>query len=105
LEIGISVRRDTDKRRLRREEFSQPINLEYIFQESDRFKNIEHVGQGIDISSGGLGVSTPFPLSEGQIVRLTIPLQNSDIHLPIFSEVVWATDAKGGCRAGLQFLG
>lgn len=104
MEERIQMGSTSDKRMLLRQEFSQTIHLEFISEQSDHLKNLKRKGQGIDISSGGLGLSTLFPLIEGQIVRIAVPIKETKTLLPIFSEVVWATEIKGRCRAGLQFL-
>ncbi len=61
-------------------------------------------GQCLDISSYGLGLTTDCVLNKGEIVRISMPLKNTDNTLPVYAEVMWAKADSGHYRAGARFL-
>ena len=94
-----------EKRRIQRSHFSQSIRLDLIQEESDQINNRHFSVQGVDISSQGLGIVVPFPLHQGQVLRISIPAKETTAFLPVFSEVRWVRVTDGEYRLGLEFLG
>lgn len=94
----------SQKRSSDRKIFNKTIRFELSIMESGQLKNIQYEGLGLDISQGGLGLTTDYALKEGEVLRLIFPINELDITLPIFAETVWSKPANGHCRAGLRFL-
>jgi PilZ domain len=94
-----------EKRRIQRSGFPQTVRLDLIQEESNQIKNERRSAQGVDISSQGLGLVTPFPLQQGQVIRISLPAKESPALLPVFSEVRWVKGAGKEYRLGVQFLG
>ena len=64
----------------------------------------ENNGQGIDISSQGIGIVTPMKLGKGDVLKALIPAKTKGILLPVISQVVWVKKRNKEYRVGLQFL-
>ncbi len=60
--------------------------------------------QAQDICSDGLGVLSDYPLEQGMVVRLAMPVSGHELLIPVFAEVAWAVPANDRVRAGLRFL-
>ena len=67
-------------------------------------ENILKNGMGVDLSPGGIGLTTDYPLHAGDVLKLFFPVGVGDASLPVFSEVMWSRPADGEYRAGLRFL-
>lgn len=93
-----------EKRRIQRSGFPQSIRLDFIQEESDQISTQHLSAQGVDISSQGLGIVTPFPVHQGQVIRIAIPAKETTAFLPVFSEVRWVRVTDGEYRLGLEFL-
>ncbi len=61
-------------------------------------------GQGVDVSSHGIGMMSEHPLAQGMVLQIDLPVQEIGVTLPVFAEVAWIIAAKGSVRAGLSFL-
>ncbi len=62
----------------------------------------------IDISDGGMKLKAGQLLEKGSIVKLSIPVADPKVTLPIFAEVIWSKnepDSKDSISVGLRFLG
>ena len=94
-----------EKRRIQRSCFPQAIRLDLIQEESNQISDQQLSAQGVDISSQGLGIVVPFPLHQGQVLRISIPAKETTAFLPVFSEVRWVRVTDGEYRLGLEFLG
>jgi len=83
------------------------LNRTIKFEINDRERNFQVIANKamcIDISSGGLGLQTDRKLSQGDMVKVEVPLSEGDITVPIFAKVVWAIKIDNSYRAGLGFL-
>lgn len=94
-----------ERRLSARRTFNKTISLERSNVVSDQFRNSHYEGLVMDISNGGLGLSTNDRLKEGEIVKLFLPLKEMDITVPVMAEVKWSRRATLSCQAGLKFLG
>ena len=94
----------SNKRKIMRHEFLQPIQLSLLQEKSGILKIKEKKGQGIDISSQGLGILTPLALKAGEVLKVSLPSRTDGTFLPVFSQVVWAKKQNKEYRVGLQFL-
>ncbi len=93
-----------EKRKLDRASFSYPVLFEIYGTKSGPSNTMRIEGRGLDISSSGIGILTDRLLSPGDVVKLYIPLGDSNTIIPTTSEVRWSGTEKGRCRLGLKFL-
>ena len=87
-----------------RETIHQAVSFELNEFEGGRPKIVMEYGLGVDISSGGVGLSTDYPLREGNVLKIYFPVSAGKARLPVFSEVVWLKPAPKGVKVGLRFL-
>ena len=93
-----------EKRTSTRKNLHRVVTFEMSSKEKGCLKNIRESGQGMDISSGGLGLITKQALTTGSILRLFLPVVPGGPELPVFSEVVWVKRAGSHMETGLRFL-
>jgi hypothetical protein len=92
------------KRAFKRKIFNRPVIFELSAIGEDRGENINKSGEAINISSGGIGLSTTYALKQGMVLKLYLPAIARSAALPVFSEVVWVRQTGGHVEAGLRFL-
>ncbi len=90
-----------ERRMAERKQFTKPLNF--------RAGNIEwgdviSQGHGVNISSHGLGMTSDYLLVQGMVVRISLPVEDPGITLPLFAEVTWVSRNLASYRAGLRFL-
>jgi hypothetical protein len=73
------------------------------FDSGSLINTIDH-GRGVDVSIGGMAMTTGYPLKAGQIVRLVTAVAGAGSSLPLLTEVMWSTFADGEFKAGLRYL-
>jgi len=93
-----------EKRLMKREKFNRPVGLAMSFIEKKEIKDLQHEALGEDISRYGLGLITKHSLTQGNVLKLLIPININNISLPVFAVVKWSEPYKDKFRAGLQFL-
>ena len=93
-----------EKRTLERNIFPYPVDFEMAKLGPERTKPIRLTGDGVDISSNGIGMWTTAPLNRGDVVKLYIPIPSQNTFLPSLSEVRWVEPGNIHNRVGLQFL-
>jgi hypothetical protein len=93
-----------NKRKIRRNEFIEPVQLSLLQEKSGISKIIEKKAQGIDISSQGLGILTRSVLKKGDVLKVSLPARTEGISIPVFSEIVWVRRQEKAYRVGLLFL-
>jgi len=86
-----------------RKKFDQPVLFEINTME-EALKNVRQTGIAIDISDGGLGLKTDFPIAEQSVLKFHIPVKEMEITLPVFAQVMWTKSDKSQFRSGLRFL-
>jgi len=96
----------SNQRGLLRETLGNPVTVRFDLKRmaSGRWENIQGQGQGIDVSSQGLGFVTPIPLNRGEILCLNFPVIPPNTTLPVFSEVRWSRQEDEHYRVGVAFL-
>jgi hypothetical protein len=99
------MKKEREKRTNKRKNFQRPITFELNAIEEGRTESIHMCGEALDISSGGIGLSTTYTLKRGEILKVFLPAIAKSASLPIFSEVVWVRQSGGQVEAGLRFLG
>ncbi len=60
----------------------------------------------VDISNGGMRVQTEdLGLEEGVMLKVWIPVSETEVAVPVLTEVRWVKEEKpGGYHAGLRFM-
>jgi Tfp pilus assembly protein PilZ len=58
----------------------------------------------LNISQGGLGFSTTHELGEREVVKLSLPLRDFEITLPVLAEVLWVKPAERHYKVGVRYL-
>jgi len=92
------------KRAYKRKSINQPVNFELSCMGKGRLGNLHKSCEVINISSGGIRLSTTYALKQGEILKLCLPAIARSAELPVFSEVVWVKQAGSLVTAGLRFL-
>jgi len=92
-----------DRRRDIRKEYKQEIGFESMLAGEQGRSVASRTGQAVDIAHGGLGLVTPYSPAQGEVLKLSIPLKDPEVTLPVFAEVMWVTSSDGYYRAGLRF--
>jgi hypothetical protein len=96
---------EKSKKRLKeRKRFHKRVDFELSATEPGRVKNICSSGKSVDISGGGLGLTTAFVLRKGEVLRLQLPVYEVDVTIPVFAEVMWTKSMDDQYRTGLRFL-
>jgi len=98
------MEQNIEKRKLDRVPFSYPVHYEINGTKSSLFNAIRGEGYGLDVSSSGIGIITDRLLSPGDVIKLNIPLGDTNTIIPTTSEVRWTVVEGGRCRLGLKFL-
>jgi hypothetical protein len=93
-----------EKRTLERDVFPYRVDFEMANLGPEQNKPIRLTGDGVDISSNGIGMWTTAPLIRGDVVKLNIPIPSQNTFLPSLSEVRWVEPGNIHNRVGLQFL-
>jgi hypothetical protein len=99
------MEKKTDKRSISRVPIHQSVRFDIADGDSGHFENVVKEGIGLDISSGGIGLTTADPIEVGRVVKLLFPVAVFNASLPIYAEVMWSARVDGGERIGLRFLG
>jgi len=63
-------------------------------------------GKVLNVSTGGVCISTGEALRVGQVIRMALPLPHVEVTAPTLAEVRWVKtqEEKGTYHAGLRFL-
>jgi Tfp pilus assembly protein PilZ len=93
----------SDKRTSVRQPYTQEVEFEAMIAGAKKAGLARHRAHCLDISQGGLGITTAFKPREGEILRLSIPIKR-EVTLPVFAEVMWITPEGAHFRAGMRFL-
>jgi len=98
------MEKNIEKRKLDRVSFSYTVIFEINDTKSSSSKTIRSEGCGLDINSSGIGILTDRLLSPGDVVKLYIPIGNTNTIIPTTSEVRWTGVEAGRYRLVLKFL-
>lgn len=93
-----------EKRTLERDIFPYPVDFEMAPLIPEQSDPVRLTGDGVDISSKGIGLWTTASLIRGDVVRLFIPAPSQKTCQPCLSEVRWVEPGNRHHRVGLQFL-
>lgn len=93
-----------EKRTLERNIFPYPIDFEMAGTGQETTDPVKLTGDGVDISSNGVGMWTTVSLNRGDVVKLYIPVPSQKTCQPCLSQVRWVESGNRHNRVGLQFL-
>lgn len=94
----------TEQRYDTRKSLQQNVSFELSTMEHGRPSNIVEQGVSVNLSQGGLGMITGYPLKSGEVVKLLFPVTEDAARVPVFTEVMWSEPAGAEYRVGLRFL-
>lgn len=90
---------------LRRSGSDQPVSYDLNATMTPREpREREHSATTKNIGQGGLCIVTPSRLQEHQVIRIGIPIPESELTTPTLAEVRWCREEGGAVRAGLKYL-
>jgi Tfp pilus assembly protein PilZ len=87
-----------------RHPYSEDIRLETMTEGIKEAEIERYCAHCLNISQGGLGFSTGRELREREVVKLSFPLKDFDISLPVLAEVLWVKPAERRYRVGVRYL-
>ncbi len=58
----------------------------------------------LNISHGGLCITTQSPLLQGEFIRLKLQIEDTKIKIPSFAQVKWVRPINGNFELGIEFL-
>lgn len=93
----------SNKRKSARQRYSERIDFEAMITGAKKADIARHCAHCLNISQGGLGITTDHRPKEGDVLRLSIPFKEN-LTLPVFAEVVWIAAEDDSFRAGMRFL-
>lgn len=93
----------SDRRKSARQPYSKEIDFEAMIAGTKKVGIAHHRAHCLNISQGGLGITSRFKLREGEILKLSIPFKKH-VALPVFAEVMWMKPEADTFRAGMRFL-
>jgi Tfp pilus assembly protein PilZ len=102
--ILVSMEIASKNRAYKRKLINQSVNFELSCLRKERLGTVYKSGEAINISSGGISLSTAYALKQGEILKLYLPAIARSATLPVLSEVVWVKQAGSNVMAGLRFL-
>ncbi len=90
-----------EQRIAERKKFTRPLDFKVSTVESG---TVIRKSRGVDISSCGLGMTSDYRLTQGMVLRISLPVDDIGITLPLFAEVVYVSPIRKSFRTGLVFL-
>lgn len=103
LNYGVTATDFVERRRYKREPCNMPLEFSLSVLDVYEVKKVVAKGVAIDISEGGVGLITEFPLEPGHVLRFA---QAEDPRIHPAGIVKW-TASQGqntSTKAGVQFL-
>ncbi len=93
----------TRERRLHpRKDFMSAITYDVGAREARTVETAE--AEILNVSQGGTCILTENAEEPGKVLRLRLPLQGTDIHVPSLAEVRWVVPEGKRFKMGLRFL-
>ncbi|MFP4466997.1 MAG: PilZ domain-containing protein [Candidatus Goldiibacteriota bacterium] len=93
---------NNDKRQEQRREFSNNIKYKLIGAENTNYE-FESASTR-NISKGGICVVIPHRITQGNVVRVEIPMPDSETSIKAFCEVQWNRPADDKFETGMSFI-
>jgi hypothetical protein len=93
----------SERRKSARHPYSEQVDFEAMTAGTKKIGVAHHRADCLNISRGGMGITSRFELEEGKVLKLSIPFKQH-VTLPVFAEVIWAKPEDDTFRAGMRFL-
>jgi SAM-dependent methyltransferase len=93
---NVSIYPREGRRQFQRRPYEQSINYFLVTPESDKRNRLDLKGKTFEISDGGVGIETGYPLTPGYTVVLNGGIDRAGV-------VRWCNNVNGSYRAGIQF--
>lgn len=90
-----------EKRKHKREPYSDSIEFIVLSSHEAELIRADSSGTIVDISEGGIGLTTSFPLEVGHVVEWDDKHQTGKLHIAL---VKWSQRLDNKYRAGLMFV-
>lgn len=90
-----------EKRKYKRELYGDRIEFIVLFSHEAELIRADSNGTIVDISEGGIGLTTAFPLEAGHVVEWDDKHQPGKLHIAL---VKWSQRLENFYRAGLMFI-
>ncbi len=87
-----------------RSPFVKPLRYSVLPDEKTEKGKITKTGVSVDISMGGLGIITDYPLREGNVLNFENGIKRKNDRLKKAAVVKWAGKMYGKYRIGLAFI-
>ena len=99
--LGKGMEQYLEKRRFTRISCDDPLDFTVLHMEISEFKRIRSKGKMIDVSEGGIGVVTAFPLQPGHVLEWQDKHDKGHLHIGL---VKWSVEQNSQFRAGLAII-
>ena len=87
-----------------RSPFVKPLRYSFSYDKKAEKKRITRTGVSVDISKGGLGIITDYPLHEGNMLTFENGIKMKNEKLRKAAVVKWSGKMYGKYRIGLAFI-
>ena len=87
-----------------RSPFVKPLRYSVLHDKKSEKKKITRTGVSVDISKGGLGIITDYPLREGNMLTFENGVKARNEKLRKSAIVKWSGKMYGKYRIGLAFI-
>ncbi len=94
----LTSRDETRERRHPRSPQGERVHYSINYIKEGLFQRISLTGESVDISLGGIGMKTHFPLEKGIRIRFSKEMEG------VQGEVKWTAPLEEGYRVGIKFL-
>lgn len=86
---------DVHKRKHKRTAYEETLNFSLAVVDFKSIRKVHSTGKAVDISDGGIGFYTDYPVEPGHILKI------EHEHAPFWTAMVkWVARAESGFRAG-----
>lgn len=93
----------SDRRKSARQPYGKQVDFEAMTAGTKKVGTARHRAHCLNISQGGMGITSEFKLKEGEVLKLFVPFKKQ-VALPVFAEVMWMKPETDTYRAGMRFL-
>jgi hypothetical protein len=90
-----------EKRKHIRKSLNSRIDFIILSYNSSELNRIKSFGTIVDISEGGIGLFTRYPLEPGHVIEWDDETEKGNLHIAL---VKWSQNTEGDIRVGLAFI-
>ncbi len=84
--------------------FVSPVKYSVSVLDLHELKQVNNIAVSVDISTGGLGILTDFPLEQGHVLTFNDEIKINNITSKKAAVVKWKGRINGTYRVGLKFV-